>query len=223
MRCLIFLSGSIQDDQPVLALARQADRLICADGGIRHARRLNIKPDLLIGDMDSATAEDLAWIRENKIPVRRFSPFKDETDSELAVRAAMEFFAENGGQHQITLAGALGSRPDHVLAIQLLAARLAAPNRRFVLTDGRSCLYTLSGQDTLVLDLPVQAKCRLSVSVIPVSDNVSGLTYEGLQYPQNDAKMMSGSTRGISNHVIRSPVTIRLGEGSLLIIVTPEE
>jgi thiamine pyrophosphokinase len=222
VRVLIFLSGSICDDRPILALARSADCLICADGGVRHARRLGLRPDLVVGDMDSATDDDRAFIDTNQIPLSLHPRDKDETDAELAVQAALRQLDPEGKQ-TIMLAGAFGSRPDHVLATQLLAAAQASPLRHFQLTDGRSSFYTLAGPDTLILDLPPDELDNLVISAIPVSPRVEGLTYEGLLFPLADVSLEQGSSRGVSNKAIRSPIWISLSAGRLLVAVTPEE
>lgn len=229
MRCVIFLSGSIVDDLPVLDLARTASFLICADGGVAHARRLGLRPNLLVGDLDSVTDADLAWIRAERVPVRQFPCDKDETDAELAILAAVEQLPGNDSPeqpHEIVLAGALGDRPDHVLGTQLLAcrmaAKLAAQDCRFILTDGRCTLYTICGGQILDLDLHQHAEKQWLVSVIPISSVVRGLSNAGLVYPLNGAELPLGSTRGLSNRVSGTPVRISLDEGVALVIVLSE-
>lgn len=229
MRCVIFLAGAIADDQPVLDLTRTASCLICADGGVAHVRRLGLRPDLLIGDLDSVSADDLAWIQVTSVPVRQYPCEKDETDAELAILAAAELLPAQGGpaqRHEIILAGALGDRPDHVLGTQLLACRmavqLAAQACRFILTDGRCSLYTLCGGQTLDIDLPARSEKVWLVSVVPISSTTSGLSYSGLAYPLSGAALPQGSTRGLSNRISGSQARISLDEGVALVIVLPE-
>jgi len=231
MRCVILLSGNIQCGEPILGFLQSADYVICADGGIRHARRLNWLPDMVVGDLDSVTEADLAWAETMKIPIRRYPVAKNETDAELAVQAALERLPEPPGQHEIILGGALGDRPDHVLATQLLAVRYAAKGWRFVLTDGSSFLYTLSGPQTLTLGGPPldqgpssqqhQGR-RLAVSVIPIGAENCGITYEGLAFPLDNAGLPLGSTRGMSNYIIKYPAAIHIVSGLMLVVVTPE-
>ena len=66
MNILILASAPEQDYAYVKQLAQQADYVICADGGLRHARACGIQPDLEIGDFDSGHApEDIPVIRLN--------------------------------------------------------------------------------------------------------------------------------------------------------------
>ena len=226
MRCLVVLSGEIYDDAAARSWLQTADRVICADGGARHLRRLGVRPDLLVGDLDSIAADDLSWINQLQVPVSRFPAMKNETDSELAIQAALaDLPGPPGltGQQELVILGVSGSRPDHILANQLLAARLSGEGWRLILTDGRSTTYTLAGGQTLNLDLPVEAKPPWIISAIPITDEITGLTYQGLEYPLNDAHLYRGSTRGLSNRPVSPAVKIALVSGVLLVVVTPEE
>ena len=53
MRAVIIGNGEIKDYDFIAGKLRKGDYIICADGGYRHAVKLGIKPDVLIGDMDS--------------------------------------------------------------------------------------------------------------------------------------------------------------------------
>ena len=65
------------------------------------------------------------WIfvkKKNDIEWTKLNPMKDDTDTEAAIRLAIE-----KGAQSITLLGATGSRIDHVLAnIELLGIGLTA-------------------------------------------------------------------------------------------------
>ena len=53
-RIIIFANGELPDLTKARALLRPGDVIICADGGTRHALSLDVRPDLIIGDLDSA-------------------------------------------------------------------------------------------------------------------------------------------------------------------------
>ncbi len=226
MRYVIVLSGDIRDDQAALTWLAGSDRVICVDGGARHLHRLNYAPDLLIGDLDSISPDDLAWISEQKIPISRYPVEKDATDAELALTYAAGLLPDPRGDHELVVLAALGSRPDHVLANQMLAASLAGQGWRLILTDGISRIYTLAGGQTLRLSLPSPADGhQWSLSAIPITAEAIGLTYkEGLAYPLQNAKLALGSSRGVSNTFTGVPeVEISLKEGVMLLITTPEQ
>jgi len=224
MLSVIVLSGNIEDDQTCQYWLRQADDIIAADGGARHLQRMQITPHLMIGDMDSVDSQALAWIRSRFVPVERYRINKDETDAELAVTAAIRRKPPAVREHSLIVLGALGSRPDHVLANQMLAVRLAGPDRALLLSDGITRIYTVAGGQCLDIRMPDRRAGRWSVSVVPMSDTISGLTYTGLEYLLTDAKLNRGSTRGISNRLTEAGrCTITLKSGVCLVIITPED
>jgi thiamine pyrophosphokinase len=223
MRRALVLAGDLADDPACQALLDQAELIICADGGARHLRRLGKIPHLAVGDFDSISAEDLAWLRAASVPLCAYPAAKNETDGELALRAALVAWPEPKGDHELIVLGALGGRPDHALANQMLAASLAAEGYRLLLTDGISRVYTLTVGQVLTLDLPRQPAAWV-VSAIPLSDTVTGLTYTGLVYPLQDATLRRGSTRGISNRFrAGQAATASLTDGLLLVFVTPDD
>ena len=258
-RACVVLSGQILDDLCAKAYLDSSAVVICADGGARHCRRLGVVPDLLVGDLDSIDPDDLAWILQQQVPIQRYPAVKDQTDSELAIAVALAHLDERQakmtetGPHDVVLLASLGGRPDHVLANQLLAVRLVASGHNLRLSDGQSHLIALSGRTSVGVQLsrlPANSQARTwAVSVIPISDQVTGLSYTGLQYPLDQASLELGSCQGVSNRPLVMPaeddpsvpavpsieplasmaltqkppaLTIRLASGSVLIIITPE-
>ncbi len=223
MLCVIVLSGSLDNDPAARKILSEADRIISVDGGSRHLQRLNVLPEVAMGDFDSIDQAAMSWLRDNQVPIRSFPTVKDKTDSQLAIDYVLGSLPEPKADHETVLLAALGSRPDHVLANQLIAAELARSGWRFALTDGQSWIYTLSSGQTLRLDLDVCSDHPLALSVLAIGSPAAGLSYDsGLQYPLHNKKLMPGDSLGISNKVTASPVVIRLDEGTALVFVTPE-
>ncbi|HET9614232.1 MAG TPA: thiamine diphosphokinase, partial [Candidatus Limnocylindrales bacterium] len=98
--------------------AADVDLVIAADGGARHAGPLGFRIDRWVGDGDSIAPDDLAKLVADGVVVDRARVDKDETDTELAILAAVE-----RGADALTILGALGGpRIDHALAnVALLA------------------------------------------------------------------------------------------------------
>ena len=53
------LTGSEPLDPVAVAAADGADRIVAADGGLDHARAAGLIPDVLVGDLDSVSADGL--------------------------------------------------------------------------------------------------------------------------------------------------------------------
>lgn len=222
MLSVIVLAGDILDDRSCSRWLQEAGDIICADGGARHLQRLGILPDLLLGDLDSIDDLALAWLRKHSVPVERHPVVKDETDAQLALLRAIERKPAREPEQGIIILGALGSRPDHVLATQLMAARLAEKNRAILLSDGQSRIYSLVGGQTIQISLS-QAGAWL-VSVLAISEKITGLSYTGLEYKLTDATLLAGDSKGVSNRLAASgQATVSLKEGRALVVVTPQD
>ncbi|MBO5573755.1 MAG: thiamine diphosphokinase, partial [Clostridium sp.] len=96
---------------------RQYDVIIAADNGLRIVDQLGVRPNTVVGDLDTADPQLVGRYRlDGDIEFEIHPPEKDETDTELAVTKAVKL-----GCGRVDILGALGGRIDHELAnIQLL-------------------------------------------------------------------------------------------------------
>ena len=78
MKALIISGG---DYSPIPDLS--CDYVIACDRGYLHAEKMGIRPDLILGDFDSAPVPD------GKIQVEQYPVRKDDTDTMLAVKKAL--------------------------------------------------------------------------------------------------------------------------------------
>ena len=113
-RTIIFANGELPNIEKARALVQTDDYIICADGGTRHALALGLKPNLIVGDLDSVTDVELK-IASAKIV--QYPRNKNETDLELALNHALVKKTSS-----ILIIGALGGRLDQTLGnISLLS------------------------------------------------------------------------------------------------------
>ncbi len=208
MRAVIAVNGKIDDYAELAGLLRPDDHLIGADGGTLHLLAVERKPDVVVGDLDSLPQETVASLVAAGVSVERHKPEKDQTDLELALERALE-----DGADEIVLVGALGGRLDQTLANLLIVAQRDWPVPVRVV-EGDQVAEVLRGPGRLLLHGPAGS----TVSAIPLSAAVTGITYAGLEYPLNDATLRFGSTRGVSNVLAASPASIRIDSGILLVI-----
>ena len=175
------------------------DFLIAADGGLEHLARWNLRPDLLIGDMDSLAAVP------GDVPRKKFPREKDDTDLSLALEEAFLHTQKN-----IIITGAWGGRPDHSVAnLQLLAK--AARRGRFarMLCGGFTATAIADGN---ILRL----KGHGAVSVLAYGGTAGGVTIRGLEYPLEDAILRDDTPLGVSNS-LNGEGQISLEHGTLLV------
>ncbi len=205
----IFVNGELKSAGRLSGLISSRDGLVAADGGYRLLKALKLVPNLVVGDLDSLTGENLEEIEAAKIPVQRFPVEKDETDLELALNAALA-----RGSRSLRIVGAAGGRLDQELGIlfQLLRPDLARVDAR--LEDGTTEAWLIRSESL------VQGAPGDTVSLLPIGNPVYGVLTEGLHYPLRVETLLTYKTRGISNVMDRTQARINLREGILLCIHT---
>lgn len=193
--------------------------VVAADGGARHAERLGVSLDLWVGDGDSLDAEGMAALVAGDVPMQQASPHKDESDTELAIRAALE-----RGVDGVVLVGALGgTRIDHALANIGLLAMDALAGRAVTMLDAGSRIRLLRAPGPYGGAARLDLAGRLGdlVSLLPVGIGVEGVTTTGLAYPLADEPLPAGPARGLSNVRVDPSAAVELRRGMLLVVETP--
>ena len=199
----ILVGGQLEITQKVLALARETNLVIAADGGARHAQALNLKLDLWVGDFDSS--EGLAF---PGVPRLEFNPDKDSTDLELAIQAA-----KVAGATQATVFGAFGGRFDHTLAIALSAVKNTLEGFEITLESGFETGWILKSNSELELSL----RQHQTFSLLALSPTVTGLNIKGAKWNLENATLEFGTGFGISNLAL-GLVYLKLETGFALVI-----
>jgi thiamine pyrophosphokinase len=199
MRVLLFANGD-SPSRELLAAIGAVDLVVAADGGARHALAAGLTPDAVVGDLDSV--DD---VMRAAIPADRFHQVArlDITDLEKAVG-----FALDRGATDIEIVGAGGGRSDHALAnLSVLrtfrgraAIRIHDELFEISLVDGTA---SVAGQPGTVVSLVAIGECR--------GVSTSGMRWELTGFP------LPFGARGIHNEVARSPASVSVDSGDLLL------
>ena len=207
MRAVVFVNGDIADYGALSRWLRADDYRIAADGGARHLEALGLTPDVIVGDLDSIDPSLLAQLRGQGAAVEKHPAAKDATDLELALERAVR-----DGAREILLFGAVGGRLDQTLANLLILAQQnwTVP---LAIVEGDQLARVLRGRQSVTLTGPTGGY----VSAVALSEEVTGVTYQGLEYPLENATLRLGSTRGVSNTLASSPAQISIESGILLV------
>lgn len=203
-RAFLFVNGEIRDAGPLLAQIQPGDLLIAVDGGLRHLSALGLHPHVLIGDLDSVDAGAENRARQAGCRVLRYPPQKDETDLELALAYALQ-----EGCTSLCIAGGLGGRLDHTLGNLYLLTQPALKDCQARLDDGVDEVFIV--RETA----EITGRPQDRVSLLPVSETVTGVRTEGLAYPLRDETLYRERTRGISNVMLAEQARVRVESGLL--------
>lgn len=212
-RCAVFSGGDMPDlkEYSDPEYWRRYSYFICADCGYRHALKLGIIPDLIVGDFDSYGEELPKGVEE-----LRSIPEKDDTDTLMAIRKAIEL-----GYTNIDLYGALGGkRIEHSFAnIQTM-----------IYASQQGCHLEIKGESHLLVQEADEGEVSYSgkgrgvyLSVFALTESV-GIEYlRGVKYPLEDYRMVQSFPIGVSNEITDSEAVLRIKDGLALVIITPKD
>jgi thiamine pyrophosphokinase len=206
-RIVVFANGYLPDIEKARTILRTDDIIIAADGGTRHALALGLKPDLIIGDLDSITAEERQKLESDGIKITKYSRDKNETDLELAIQHALDLKPE-----QIIIVAALGGRIDQSLANLALISDIRFVQLDVRLDDGVEEAFFCRDQ------AQVQGKSGDVVSLIPWQGAVTGVRTENLKWPLHNEMLYPEKSRGVSNEMTSDIASVEIESGLLLVV-----
>jgi thiamine pyrophosphokinase len=210
---IVLVNGEITS----LTIIRQRIRQITdaivvgVDGGSRHAPALGLKPDMVVGDMDSISSDILSALADRKVERVTAHPEKDETDLELAL-----IHLAGTGVKRIILIAALGGRFDMSLANVMLLLHPALIRIKIELWHEKQTCWLLRppGEE-------ICGKKGDTVSLIPLGGDVTGIQLTGFVYPLKKETLHVGPARGVSNILSGDHGEIAFDTGDLLVVHTP--
>ena len=175
--------------------------VVAADGGLGTALSFGLRPQAVIGDMDSAN--DLDQLPDDIRQIKRSG--QDDTDFEKSLDLI--------SAPLIIGMGFLDGRFDHSLATLDALARLPH-GRPVLLVGGDDVLLRLRGDFEMTLPLT----SRFSVWPLGVQHFLHS---HGLEWPLDDVTMAFGKRTGNSNRVNGTPVSITAGVGDGYVAMAP--
>ena len=200
--CYIFGAGEFSPCEITLS---DEDLVIAADGGYDHLIHIGLRADIVLGDFDSVTSNEV-W--EDTICERyTYPPEKDDTDMILALRLGL-----SKGYKTFAIYGGLGGRLDHTIAnIQALS---------FLASEGANAiLYHKDYELTVIQNSSYTIPKDITgyVSVFSLSDKSENVTIRGLKYEITGTTLTNTFPLGVSNEAIGKKGIISVEKGTLLI------
>lgn len=202
--CAIISGG----EQSPMDDIREAEYIIACDSGYEYARRLGIKPNLLLGDFDSYRG-----VLPQDVEILRLPVEKDDTDTMSAMRRALD-----AGYRHIRIYCALGGRLDHLFANIQAAAFGAEHGARVELIGRETVIYVFADSK-----LELEAREGWSLSVFALSEVCRGVTLRGVKYELCDVEVTNRFPIGTSNEWAgRAEISVEQGIAAVMLCRMPE-
>lgn len=211
MSAIILGSGNNIDPKLFYSENMNIEYVICADGGLNKAELLNISPNIIIGDFDSVNQKVFKKYADKNIEIIKYSSEKNYTDMELSINHAVE-----KGFKDIILIGASGTRLDHTVANMVLIEKYYKKDINIKILDNNNLIQIVTN------NMIIPFRKNYYVSIIPLTENIEGLTLEGFKYPLDNVIVERGSTLCISNEISENVGVIKLNKGNALVFVSKD-
>ena len=202
----IYTGGTVFDEY-LTEKPEKGDLVIAADAGYLTAKRLGITPDVILGDFDTLGEENIP----DGVECLRVPREKDDTDTQLAVKVAIE-----RGAGEIVIVGGLSGRIDHTLSTLAILEDLweRKENRIYaILTDGKNRVRFIRNSGTI---LP-RSQYRY-FSLIAADETVKGITLDGCKYPLKNGRISRRNQWVVSNEITGNCALIEIRRGGAWII-----
>ena len=201
-KAIVLCDGRRPDKEVLKSYLERAGLFIAADGGGNVAREMGLKPDVVIGDLDSyqSSGEENIKIIHN--------PGQETNDLEKALDFILKEEATD-----VVVFGAVGKRLDHTLKNLSVLSRFHSQFNSLVYKDRYGDIFLLPKNYTA--KYPVDT----TISLYPLSGRVTGITTRGLKYPLNNETLENGVRDGSSNKTTEPEIEITYKTGELLMVV----
>ena len=181
-------------------ILKDADIIIAADGGANLCRSQKIKPDYIIGDLDSITYENMEFFSDSK-----FIEINEQKNTDL--QKALDY-ALSLNPTKIKITSAFGKRTDHTLGNILIFQNYDESILLEVYDNFGKMTFYSPGKYELNLQL---GQTISFFSLTPIK----GLSLLGFKYTIVNTDYSSNFI-GVSNIVINPKCTIEFQKGKLI-------
>ena len=213
---VVIVTGAAPLDARAVAAIPSNAIVIAADGGLDHARAAGLTPAGLIGDLDSVSADGLAWAQQHAT-IQRHPIDKDATDTELAVG-----FAAGMNPARVVMVAGGGDRLDHTLAaIGALGATVLTSVPLVECWWGGQYLQVVHGPARVSIRVGTSSEPGTRISLLAMHGPCTGVTLSGTRWQLDRAELGPLVGHGLSNVAIEPDVELAVSTGILTVFIDP--
>jgi thiamine pyrophosphokinase len=209
---VVFTGGEGPAPEISRSLAAGADLVAAADSGLLAAEAAGIRPDWVVGDMDSL--DDLSLLDRYSGRVVSYPREKDYTDTELGLSLLWE-----KGCGEVWIFGGGGGRLDHLFAIRALFERERCPRRWLTARDDIWALEAGTPGSELVLE--VNFAPGTLIAAAPLGEGPWKALSRGLKWPLDNVAWNRGFF-GACNEAAGDTLSVSVAQGRFMLLLPLE-
>ena len=212
MKIVVFLNGEYLYSNEFIKTITEKAFVFCADGGAKACFRYNVKPNKIIGDLDSIDKDILNYYKNEHVKIEKYPIDKDFSDFELILNLLQEdsLIINN----DIFILGALGGRIDYTINNLMLLEGL--PNVIVVSNNNEEVYYR---ENSFI----IESKKGFKISFILLDDKVVNMTLKGFKYNIENQMISRKTSKLMSNEIISNKSEVIFEKGKILVVLRREK
>ena len=185
---LCLVGGAVAATSEILDISQWVDGFVAVDSGADALLAAGIEPAVVVGDLDSLSAQSRASFADRLHEIKEQST----TDFEKALTRV--------AAPALIALGFTGGRMDHILSV--LSVMVRYPDKPVILADAHDVSFLVSGRK-IAFELPKGTR----VSLMPVVDTTVSL--DGVVWPFSQTLMAMSGFTSPSNAALGGDVVVR--------------
>jgi len=203
-KCIILANGKPPKKSVITFFQKKGfNKLICADGGANSALKMNLVPDVIIGDLDSVSSEALKEFKS----VSKIIQLKRQNDTD--VEKCLKYVISNKYVEAL-LVGATGNRLDHTFCNLGIVLKFISQIKISLIAEN-SFLKAYSGK----VELKTSPDETISIYGISSKTKISSI---GLKYELKNTSLPFGERESTSNIAKKKLVKLKISNGVVFVI-----
>ena len=180
------------------------DLIVAVDSGTEQAYKLFLKPDLIIGDLDSIDEKTIKRAEKDEVQILKYETNKNETDFELALKHVI-----NKEIKDITIIGGEYGEIDHLFGVLTVIISFQEDQQILWIHKDQSVLIPNSKK--------IAIGSNVEFSILPFT-NLKNLNISGAQWNLDNENIEFGKSVTLRNISIDNDIVVSVDDGKFCLI-----
>ena len=180
------------------------DLIVAVDSGTEQAYKLFLKPDLIIGDLDSIDEKTIKRAKKDEVQILKYETNKNETDFELALKHVIDEEIKD-----ITIIGGEYGEIDHLFGVLTVIISFQ---------EDQQILWIHKDQTVLIPNSKkIAIGNNVEFSILPFT-NLRNLNISGAQWNLDNENIEFGKSITLRNISIDDNIEVSVEDGKFCLI-----
>ena len=180
------------------------DLIVAVDSGTEQAYKLFLKPDLIIGDLDSIDEKTIKRAEKDEVQILKYETNKNETDFELALKYVIDKEIKD-----ITIIGGEYGEIDHLFGVLTVIISFQEDQQISWIHKDQTVLIPNSKKITI--------GSNVEFSILPFT-NLKNLNISGAQWNLDNENIEFGKSVTLRNISIDNDIEVSVEDGKFCLI-----